>query len=242
MNIFTKDKLAMVGAEFFGAAFLVLMFIILARTTAVSYFVATSVAVTTAVIYMVFARVSGAHANPAVTFGMWTARKVSTIRGLVYIVSQLLGALAALAVYQYLVDKALPKVTAMWDWPVFVAEMIGAIIITMAYAAVMARRDEEIGKAVTVGAAVFVGVMIAALAVRAGTLDPQTGQAAYKGFANPAAALAMSRFTFDWSYIVGPLVGGLIGVNVYNELFGKGKSWVAMAAPAKTKTTSKKKK
>jgi hypothetical protein len=56
------------------------------------------------------------------------------------------------------------------------------------------------------------------------------------GYLNPAVALG-SR-SFDWVYVLGPLVGGLVGVNLYTYLFAP------TAAPAKAvakgKTSTKK--
>ena len=93
--MFTKPQIATVAAEFLGTALLVMLFLVLTETTAVSYFVGTSVAVALTVIFLLFGRISGAHANPALTFGMWTARKIGTLRSVVYIAAQLLGGLAA---------------------------------------------------------------------------------------------------------------------------------------------------
>ncbi|MBI4034644.1 aquaporin [Candidatus Saccharibacteria bacterium] len=215
----SKNNFATFGAEFLGTGILVLMFMVLTQTTAVSYFIATSVAVAMAVIYMVFSGVSGGHANPAVTFGLWTARKISSLRAIGYIVAQLLGGLAAWGIYQYLVDRALPKVTTTdFNWRVFVAEAIGAGIFTLAFAAVLSRRDDKLSSAATIGAAFFVGIMIASLAAR--------------GLLNPAASLGISRFSLDWAYLLGPLAGGLVGVNLYTELFGNG-AWLKAAKKKK---------
>ena len=41
------------------------------------------------------AHISGAHVNPAVTFAMWVTKRIDTVKGIGYIISQLLGAAAA---------------------------------------------------------------------------------------------------------------------------------------------------
>lgn len=41
---------------------------------------------------MIFCDATGGHINPAVTFGMFLARKISLTRGVLYIVAQCLGA------------------------------------------------------------------------------------------------------------------------------------------------------
>ena len=219
MKLLNKANVAMVAAEFLGTALLVTMFLILIQTTAVSYFIATSVAVTLAVIYMVFGSVSGAHVNPAVTFGMWTARKIGAVRGISFVIAQVLGGLCAFELYQYLVGHTVvfAAKSNVFDWRVLIAEGVGTAIFVMAYAAVVSRREESLHSAVTVGAAFFVGIMIAAVAAH--------------GFLNPAVAIGAKSFTT--TYMLGPLLGGLVGYNLYNELFGSGKSWLATAMKKK---------
>ncbi|ONM53261.1 Aquaporin PIP2-1 [Zea mays] len=46
------------------------------------------------------AGISGGHINPAVTFGLFLARKVSLVRALLYIVAQCLGAIKALGSFR----------------------------------------------------------------------------------------------------------------------------------------------
>jgi len=212
-------NIAAFAGEYLGTAFLVMMFLILTQTTAVSYFIATSVAIAMALVYMVFASVSGGHANPAVTFGFWTARKISTVRAAAYIVAQVVGALSAWGVFTYLHNTATQSVATSFDWRVFVAEAIGAGIFSMAFAAVVLWKRDIFHSAIGIGAAIFVGVMVASVAAR--------------GYINPAVALGLSRFHFDWAYILGPLAGGLVGVNLYNEVFVSGKGWLESATGKK---------
>jgi aquaporin Z len=199
-----KAQVAPVAAEFLGSAILVMVAIIMTNTTSVSYFVATSMALTLAVIYMFFGPVSGAHVNPGITFGMWTARKVSTIRALAYIAAQLLGALAAWQLFQYFVNKPLTAKTTSFSWPIFVAELIGTAVLALGYSSLLSRAYNAIESALTLGFAAFAGILVAAVA--AGT-----------GYINPAVALGVRNFS--GVYILGPLVGGLIGVNLYMMLF-----------------------
>jgi hypothetical protein len=56
-----RGVVAPVLAEFFGTGILVMVALILGQTTAVSYFIATSLAVTAAAVYLLFSVVSGAH-------------------------------------------------------------------------------------------------------------------------------------------------------------------------------------
>ena len=216
--MFDKAKAAPVVAEFFGTGLLVSMVLVLSNTTAVSYFIATSAALTLAAITMMFASISGAHVNPAVTFGMWTARKLGTIRALSYVAAQLLGALASWQLYQYLTNRPLAAKHVTFDTRIWVAELVGAAILSFGVAAAIGKGLDALSSALAVGTAFFAAIVIASTASA--------------GYINPAVALGLR----SWSsvYVLGPLVGGLVGVNLYYMLFEPGKGF--------TKSFSKKKK
>jgi glycerol uptake facilitator-like aquaporin len=177
--------------------------LVLSETTAVSYFIATSVAVALGVAYMFFSSISGGHFNPAITFGMWTARAVTTVRGVSYIVAQLLGGLGAWKLYEYFTNHSLATKNVHYSTAILLAELVGTAVLAMGYSAAVARAFTALEAALTIGASLFVGVLIAATASA--------------GYLNPAVALG-SR-SFNAAYILGPLLGGLIGVTLYNWLF-----------------------
>ena len=201
---FSVPKVAALVAEFLGTALLVTVALVMSETTGVSYFIATSLALALGVITLLFWQVSGAHVNPAITFGMWTARKMGTLRAASYIVAQLLGALGAWQLYEYLTDKTLPAKTVAFSTPVLVAEIIGTAVLAMGFAAAVTRKLEAGQAAAVYGLAIFSANLVAAIASAA--------------YINPAVALGLR----SWSsvYVLGPLVGGLIGVNLYVWLFG----------------------
>lgn len=215
-----RTKIAALAAEFIGTALLVTVALVMTETTGVSYFVATSVAVALGAIVMFFGPVSGAHVNPAISFGMWTARKMGTLRALSYIVVQLLGGLAAWQLYEYLTERDVTAKTVTFSTEVLVAEIVGTAILAMAVTAAVVRGYETLQSALTIGTAIFTGVLVAAIASA--------------GYINPAIALGEQA----WSsvYVLGPLVGGLIGVNLFVYLFS-GKT-----RPVKAAAKSKKKK
>ena len=211
MFSFSIPKAAALVAEFLGTALLVMVALVMSETTGVAYFIATSLALTLGAIVLFFGSVSGAHVNPAITFGMWTARKMGTLRAASYVVAQLLGGLAAWQLYEYLTDKSLPAKAVAFSTPVLVAEIIGTAILAMGFTAAVTRKFNTGQMAATYGLAIFAGILVAATASAA--------------FINPAIALGLR----SWSsvYVLGPLVGGLIGVNLYIWLFGPdaGKLW-----------------
>ncbi len=199
----TRARISPLVAEFLGTAIWAYVALVLSETTAVSYFIATSVALALVVAYMTFNWISGGHFNPAITFGMWTARQISTLRGVTYIVAQLLGGLASWQLYQYLTNHHLAARTTHFSAPMWIAEMVGTAILAIGFSAALYKKFDTLQGALTLGAALFVGVIVAATASA--------------GILNPAVALSMR--SFNGVYILGPLLGGLIGVNLYSMLF-----------------------
>lgn len=198
-----RAVVAPVLAEFVGTGVLVMVALILGQTTAVSYFIATSLAVAAAAVYLVFSGVSGAHTNPAITFGMWTARRIGTLRGITYVAAQLLGGVIAWQLFQYLTNHSMPAKSVSFSTPVWLAEVVGTGVLALAFTAALNRGVETLNSAVSVGAAYFVGILISATASA--------------GYINPAIALGSRAWSA--AYVLGPLVGGLIGVNLYHYFF-----------------------
>lgn len=215
-----RAVVAPVLAEFIGTGVLVMAALILGQTTAVSFFIALSLAITVTVVYLLFSAVSGAHTNPAITFGMWTARRIGTLRTASYIAAQLLGGVAAWQLFQYFTNHAVTARTVAFSTPIWLAELVGTAILALAFTAALNRGTDTLNSSVAVGGAYFVGILIAATAS--------------SGYINPAIAIGSRA----WSgvYVLGPLVGGLVGVNLYTYLFGAGPT---LARPAGTVTTVK---
>jgi glycerol uptake facilitator-like aquaporin len=216
-----RNAVAPVVAEFLGTGILVMIALILGQTTAVSYFIATSLAVTSAVVYMLFNMVSGAHVNPAITFGMWTARKIGTLRGISYIAAQLLGGVASWQLFQYLTNHTLTAKSAAFSTPVWLAEVVGTAVLAMAFTAALTRKFEALYSGLMVGAAYFTGIVIAATASA--------------GYINPA--IALGNRAWSAAYVLGPLVGGLLGVNIYAYLFGSTETVRASSGVTVKRTT-----
>ncbi|OGL35691.1 hypothetical protein A3F65_01210 [Candidatus Saccharibacteria bacterium RIFCSPHIGHO2_12_FULL_47_16b] len=200
-------------AEFLGTAILTMTFLIMAGYAAFPFYVGLSAAIALAVVYLLFGHVSGAHANPAVTFGLWTARRIPTLRAVVYIASQILGGLAAWQLYQYITGRALASSTTEFSAPILIAEAVGTAILAAGLCAALTRRFDAFHSAVTYGSALFVGLLIAALAL--------TSSQGYVGYVNPAVALGLKHW--GTAYVLGPMLGGLVGVNLYYWLFASNK-------------------
>lgn len=197
--MFTRTRLAVTLAEFLGTAILVLVTMVLSQITPVSYFIATSLAVALAAVIVIFGSISGAHVNPAITFGMWTARRIGTLRAVSYVAAQMLGGLAAWQLYQYLTDKPLAAQTVSFSTNIWLAEAVGAFVLVLGFTAAVAKAVDTINWALAAGFAYFVGIIIASTA-SAGYLNP---------------AIALGARSWNAAYVLGPLVGALLAVNLY---------------------------
>lgn len=219
-----KNKLAALVAEFLGTAILVVALYSIITRTSFPLFSGLAVGGVIAVMTLAVGRVSGAHLNPAVTLGLWSARKIETTKAIAYIAAQFLGAVAAWSLLQYFVGRGLTSIANIdFDWKVFIAEGIGAAVFTFGVAAVVLNKFEEAKAAGALLIAFTVGVLVAAMGSNA--------------ILNPAAALGVQ--SWSWAYAVAPLVGGLVGVNVYALLFAPEGSRKAVAATSKTTVKKK---
>lgn len=214
---YNRARVAPVLAEFLGTGLLVMVTLVLSETTGVPYFIATSVTLTLVLVYVLFGSVSGAHVNPAITLGMWTARKISALRGVSYIAAQFLGAAASWQLYQYLTHHTLAVKTTAWSTPMFIGELVGTAILAMGLTGALTKGLDTLTTALAYGAAFFAGILVAA------TVSA--------GYLNPASALALRNF--NAVYILGPLVGSIVGVNLYVWFFAPVKAGRAKAGRKK---------
>jgi len=199
-----RRKVAMLAAEFFGVMALTLSLLAVGKSgVGYSLFLSGGVALTFVGLSLFLARVSGAQFNPAVTLGLWSSRAMSTKKAVPYLAAQFAGGATAWALYTYLANQSLPTTAAAFDWRVMVAEGIAGMVIVFGVAAAVYQKYEGVQYAVTIGAAIFVGTLVASLGSN--------------GIGNPAIALGVNNWS--WAYVAGPLIGGIVGANVYLYLF-----------------------
>lgn len=220
----TRSKVAMLAAEFLGTGVLATAVINVGRSQiGIGYFVAFSVAITLAMLTLVLGSTTSGHFNPAVTIGMWTLRKIETVQAVAVLASQMLGGFAAWKLAEYLTNQKLVSIASeAFDWRVFTAEAIGAFVFTFGIAAAVYQRFEGAKLAASLGMALFVGTIVASIASNA-VLNP---------------AIALANQSWDRAYIFAPIVGSIVGMNLYAQLFASTKA-VAVKATAKKKTTKK---
>lgn len=147
---------------------------------------------------------SGAHFNPAVTLGMLTVNKISFKDTIGYIIFQLLGAYGAYYLVMRLAGSG-PVLTADNLWITGVAEAIGAFVLTFGIAAVLHKKVQATASGLVVGGSLLLGLHLAA------------------GFSNaiinPAVAVGLA--SVSWMYMLGPVVGGIVGASVFAALSKK---------------------
>jgi aquaporin Z len=185
-------------------------------------------------IVLTIGTISGGYANPALVLGAWVTRRMSGVRAIAYIVAQVLGAMLALVILDAYVNNAPATSASMYgtaaelfktaaipqgkEWFIFLSEFIGMIVFGFAVASATREKKERVSAALTVGLGAFSGLVIATYA--AGLLG---GSAVL----NPAVAVALKAISFSsvWPvmvYIVGTVLGGVIGFVLYDLVRGNG--------------------
>lgn len=203
--MFRKNKLAMLVSEFLGTAGLTLTVLSISHSQlSLSFFVATAAGLTVLVMTLALAGISGAVFNPAMTIGLWTVRKLRTMQALSYIVVQILGGAMAWWLFVYFTKLTDVNNNGAYSARVLVAEVVGAFVFSLAWAAAIYQRFSLYAKAALIGAGLTTGALIASL-----------GSA---GVLNPAVALGIRQFGWG-TYVLGPILGAVIGFNLYNLLF-----------------------
>jgi MIP family channel proteins len=171
-----------------------------------------------AVLVSALGPVSGGHFNPAVTFGVWITGRIDAVRGGMYVVAQLIGAvLAALALRIVFneaawgpVNLATPEV--LGGVGIVQAIVIEAILTVLLLVAVFGTAIDP--RAPKIGG-LAIGLAVAADILMGG---PLTGAAM-----NPARWFgpAVVSGSFDNWYVwwIGPLVGAAVAALLYRFAF-----------------------
>ena len=108
--------------------------------------------------------ISGAHVNPAVTFGLWTMRKLKTVLVPFYWGAQFLGAMAAIVLVGSLTNGgfalSFDQFTA-FSWSIFAMELVGTAVFVFGIAAVLQRKEiKAAGQAFGIGLALMIGLVV----------------------------------------------------------------------------------
>jgi MIP family channel proteins len=156
--------------------------------------------------------VSGAHLNPAVTFGFWIARRFPGREVAPYIAAQLVGASAGAFALRAAVGSFTVFATTRPAIPVLSALAVEIVLSFFLMLVVMAVATDARVSGEVAGLAVGFIVMVDALMG-----GPLTGASM-----NPARsfgpALATGQWASHWIYWIGPIVGMAIAVPTYEYL------------------------
>jgi aquaporin TIP len=170
--------------------------------------------------------VSGAHVNPAVTFGVLLGGKMPIGKAVVYWIAQFAGAILAAFVLLWLIGTDgnlgatigdLNKLVAQQPAVVWKIVAIEAILtfflVTAVYGSAISGRN---------GAAfgIAIGLVLAADILAGGALTGASMNPART--LGPAVAMfagAKQSMDYVWMYFVGPLVGGGLAGVVYNAFY-----------------------
>jgi aquaporin Z len=158
--------------------------------------------------------ISGGHFNPAVTIAMVLDRRTPPMDAVGYIIAQIIGAIAAGLVVLVTVNQA--AVTAGVTKPGGGVSDIGALILEIIATA---------GFILVILASTRRASALAALAIPLSLVAFHFGLATLSGASlNPARSLGSALVGQDlnaiWIYIVGPVVGGIIGWSAWYVLDG----------------------
>ena len=171
-----------------------------------------------------FAIVSGAHFNPAVTVALAAIRQIRAIDAAIYIVVQLIGAIAAAGVVKLMLNNDETGVGSTWGAPTvgdaaggdvavgLGAEVIGTFFLVLAIVGVAVNpRGVKDWAGFAIGATLGAAVMI---------LGPLSGAGL-----NPARSFGPSLIGGEWGdinafewilvYVVGPALGALLAAFLY---------------------------
>lgn len=146
--------------------------------------------------------VSGAHVNPAISFGLWSVKKLETVKLPFYWAMQFVGAVLALLLSQLYQGKGYGLSFAsfgQFDSKLLIAELIGTAVFAFAVAAAVHREVLDSAKAFCVGLGLLTGLAVgggllgvAVQNIASGTDMPRVAKV--DGVVlNPAIALAASE-------------------------------------------------
>lgn len=234
-NVLTIFKSPRIWGALLGELVGTMFFMMLMLTLGVQplYFVLAMVGV-----YVAIVGLSGANLNPLVTVGMMASRRMSAIRGVLYILAQVLGAWIGLIIVNAFrlgseTSFELPmmaEISGETFWSVALVELLGAVIIAFMFArALKYARKSPVTFAITVTSGITLAIIL-------GIVIAQNFFAAQDSFIfNPAAALMYQILptTADGigelmgmaglalaAYIVVPMIGGVLGFWL-SDLSGK---------------------
>ncbi|CAL5194095.1 unnamed protein product [Lathyrus oleraceus] len=161
------------------------------------------------------ANISGGHVNPAVTFGAFVGGNITLLRGIVYIIAQLLGSIVASALLVFVTASSVPAFAlsaGVGVGPALVLEIVMTFgLVYTVYATAVDPKKGNIG----IIAPIAIGFIVGANILVGGAF---TGASM-----NPAVSFGPAVVSWSWAnhwiYWAGPLIGGGLAGLIYEVLF-----------------------
>ena len=211
-------KLASIFAEMLGTFALTAVVISVGKTYGTPIFTAIAAGVTLTVLISMFGQVSGGHFNPAITLGLLSIKKVALSRALVYVAAQVVGAVLAWKLFEWLSpDRPITLSTITeFNYQIFTAEAVGTGIFAMAVAATVYKKLQGGYAAAVAGMGLFLGSTAMAVVI--------VGRQIATGVLNPAIAIGIGNRPQNQGYlsfVLGPVVGAVVGMILYRLFFAE---------------------
>ena len=150
--------------------------------------------------------ISGCHLNPAVTLGILSLRKIKLNEAAFYIIAQTIGAIIALLAALALGTQINGVNILLFDPLVLAGEIVGTALLTFGIASVVYGKISDGAAGAVIGSSLILGAFTASLI-------------GAPGFLNPAVALAAKSLSI--STLIAPILGGILGMQIYKYLLGK---------------------
>jgi aquaporin Z len=154
-----------------------------------------AVGLTLGIMVYVLGRVSGASLNPAITVGLVVARHLSVLRGVLYIVAEVAGAVLARLLAQYVTPLPLHFTAANGA-----GELLGIGFLMLAVLAVTGGYVPRAASGLTIGGGLLAGLLTS------------------KGILNPAIAFAMGQTTSAPWALWAPIAGTLLFAGIFRAV------------------------
>jgi aquaporin Z len=176
------------------------------------------------VLVLILAPLSGPHLNPALTIGLWSVKRISTVNALLYVAAQLLGAMLALAVATALLSApadttgqtAAPSVYQHPELPTetsalqrsMLNEALGMLVFAFGAASAYLVARGAFARAFVLGGSLYFGLLVF-------TASPTP-------VLNPAVAISVGALSWSvWQiliFLLTPIVASIAAMWLYRLL------------------------
>jgi aquaporin Z len=162
-----------------------------------------------------FGHSSGAHFNPAVTIAMVLDRRTTPADAVGYIIAQVIGAIGAAALVLVTVSQA--AVASGITRPGTGITDLNALILEIVFSAIFVVVILTVSKRNAALAGVVIPLTLVSIHFAIATLSGAS--------VNPARSIGSAVVGGDltglWIYLVGPVIGGIIGFGVFRVMEGQ---------------------